>query len=86
MPSEEDVGSEIQTLLEEKLLLEVKSWETDLLEAGILDSLSLVQLLMHLEERFGFKVAMEELDIEDLRSIRSLARLVASKRRTCAAV
>src|SRR5438309_6385221 len=68
----------IQELFADKLLVEVDSLDTDLLEAGLLDSLALIQLLVHLEERFGVKIAVDELEIEDFRSITSIARLVAN--------
>jgi acyl carrier protein len=86
MLSEEGVASQVQALLAEKLFVTVESHETDLLAAGILDSLTLVQMLMHLEERFGLRVAMEDLEIEELRSIHAIARLVARQKRACAAV
>ena len=85
MLSEEDAASQVQALLSEKLFVTVESHETDLLAAGILDSLTLVQMLMHLEERFGLRVAMEDLEIEDLRSIHAIARLVARQKQTCSA-
>ena len=70
----------IRGLLSEKLLVEVDAPEADLLKAGILDSLALIQLLLHLEERFGVKIPLDELEIEDLRSISSIARLVENQR------
>jgi len=80
-----NLAHEIQALLSEKLLVNVESPATDLLATAILDSLTVVQLLTHLEEHFQFKVMMEELDIEDLRSIHSIARLVAAQKQTCGA-
>ena len=85
MLSEEDVASQVQALLAQKLFVMVESHETDLLAAGILDSLTLVQMLMHLEEHFGLRVAVEDLEIEDLRSIHAIARLVARQQRGGAA-
>jgi acyl carrier protein len=86
MLPEEELASEVQALLVEKLMAPVASLDTDLLEAGVLDSLTLVALLMNLEEHFGLKVVMEKLEVDDLRSIRSIARLVASQKRACATV
>lgn len=80
MRSDPDLIREIQTLFSDQLLTEVETPDADLLQAGILDSLKLVELLFHLEQRFGFTVAMEELDTEDFRSIHSMARLVAGRR------
>lgn len=79
MSSENDLAGGIRALLSEKLLVEVDSIEADLLKAGILDSLALIQLLAHLEERYGVRIPLEELEIEDLRSISSIARLVETQ-------
>ena len=68
--------SEISGLIAERLLVDVSAPEDDLLATGLLDSLSLIQLLASLEERFGIRVPLDELQIEDIRSIKSIARLV----------
>jgi len=72
-----DTIAEVQKLLSEKLFIEVDSPETDLLSTGLLDSLGLIQLLVHLEEKFGVRIALDEIEIEDLRSVASIAALVA---------
>jgi acyl carrier protein len=68
--------SEISGLIAEKLLVDVGAPEDDLLATGLLDSLSLIQLLASLEEHFAIKVPLDELQIEDIRSIKSIALLV----------
>lgn len=80
MAPDDDLAAEIQALLSEKLLVEVDSPDADLLETGSLDSLTLVQLLLHLEEHFDVRLALDELEIQDFRSIRSIARLVRAQR------
>jgi len=70
----------IGKLIAEKLLVEVHSPEDDLLATGVLDSLSLIELLLNLEQHFGMKIPLEELQIEDVRSVRSIANMVESKR------
>jgi acyl carrier protein len=77
MVSDAGLAGPIRALLAEKLLVEVESDDTDLLKTGLIDSLALIQLLLHLEERFGVKLALDELEIEDLRSVGSIARLLA---------
>jgi acyl carrier protein len=72
MPFEND----IRQVLSEKMFIEVASPDTDLLGTGLLDSLALIQLLVHMEETFGVKIALDEIEIEDLRSISSIATLV----------
>jgi acyl carrier protein len=72
--------SQIGRLMAEKLLVEVSSPDEDLLSAGIIDSLSLIQLLVNLEEYFEVRIPLEELQIEDLRSIESIAHLVENRK------
>jgi acyl carrier protein len=69
---------EIKALFSEKLLLQVDSPETDLLETGTLDSVVLVDLLLHLEQQFGFSVPMEDLDLEGFRCIAKIAEMVGN--------
>ena len=74
--SENGTAAAIRNLLSDTLLVEVDSTDADLLHAGLLDSLALIQLLLQLEERFGVKIPLDELEIEDLRSVSSIARMV----------
>jgi acyl carrier protein len=70
----------LKNIFAEKLLVEVDSPETDLLDSGILDSMAFVELLLNLESEFGFQVDMENLDMESFRSISSIAELVEGAR------
>ena len=70
---------EIAEVITKNLLVEVCSPEDDLLASGILDSLTLVQLLLDLEQRFRITIPLEQLEIDDFRSVTSLARLVHSR-------
>ena len=70
---------EIQTLFAEKLFVDVESPDTDLFQQGILDSMSLVELLLQLEQAYGFTVSIMDLDTEDIRTIRKIAELVSAR-------
>ena len=72
--------SEISELMRAKLLLDVKSPEQDLLDSGLLDSLTLVQLLLDLESRFGVAIPLEELELDDFRTLESIARLIQRRK------
>jgi acyl carrier protein len=78
--------SQIRTILSDKMLVEVDSPDADLLQTGLLDSLALIQLLLQLEDHFGTKIPVDELEIEDFRSITAIARLVANQKPVHAAV
>jgi methoxymalonate biosynthesis acyl carrier protein len=71
-----DTVNEVRKLLSEKLAIDVDSPDADLLGTGLLDSLGLIQLLVHLEEKFGVQISLAEIEIEDLRSVSSIAALV----------
>lgn len=65
-------------LFVESFHVEVPSSDTDLLETGILDSFQFVELLLGLEQRFGFRIKIENIDLDDLRTLARIARLVAA--------
>ena len=65
-------------LFVERFHVEVPSSDTDLLETGILDSFQFVELLAELEQRFGFRVRIEDMDLDDLRTLKRIARKVAA--------
>ncbi len=69
------VTEEIVRILCAQILTEVEP-DTDLIESGVLDSVGVVRLLAEIEEHFGVSLAIEDLGIEDIRSIASLAELV----------
>ena len=59
---------------------ETKLNNTDsFLEAGIVDSTGILELLMFIEETFGFEVMDEELLPDNFDSVERLARYVQSK-------
>jgi len=78
--SDQALLARLTGMFREKLHLEVPSPSTDLLEGGILDSLTLVDLLLHLEADFDFPVALETLDIDRFRTLESIAGAIAASR------
>ena len=66
------------TLFAESFHVEVPSSDTDLIETGILDSLQFVELLYQLEQHFGFRIKIDDIDLDDLRTLTRIARLVAA--------
>ena len=64
----------------DRLGIEIPSAEVDLLESGLLDSLTFVELLVMVEEKFGVAVDLAELELDDFRSVRSIAAFVQRER------
>ena len=81
MSGDHDVLPKITALFRDKLELDVPSPETDLLQRGLMDSLTFVDLLVHLEQEFGLTISVENLDVEDVRSLTRIADFVRSQRR-----
>ena len=77
---------EIQQLLgsifDEHFHIAMPAADVDLLEETILDSFQLVELLLQVERRSGLRVAIDEVDLDDLRTVGRLARLLAKSAAT----
>lgn len=52
------------------------SQDTDLFAAGVLDSLSIIQLITQLEKNFAFTFDFNDLKFENFRSLNDLQRLL----------
>jgi D-alanine--poly(phosphoribitol) ligase subunit 2 len=73
------IVADIQTFFADKMDGGVGSPDSDLLETGLLDSLGIVELLLHLEQTYGVELPIQEIEIDDLRSISSIAAMVRAK-------
>ena len=70
---------QITTLFSGTLNLDVPSIDTDLFETGILDSLAFVARLRALERRFGVATSLEDLEVDNFRSIARSADFVTAR-------
>ena len=66
----------VHSILTERMNLPVDHIDVDLFEDGVLDSLTFVDLLAQLEDEFQVEIAVEELELDALRTIRSIGDLV----------
>ena len=74
-----ELHNKITDIFSDKLNLEVPSIETDLFEDGLIDSLALVELLFALEHEFGMHISIENLAIENFKSIKKIAEFVVNQ-------
>jgi acyl carrier protein len=83
MPNNPPLTEQICNLFTDYLYVQVPSNDVDLIDAGLLDSLSLVDLLVRLEKEFGINVVMDQLDLDDFRTVDRIGdyvgRMVAAK-------
>jgi acyl carrier protein len=73
--------TELAALFADELHVTVPSPDTDLLATGRLDSVGLVELLLQLEKRFGVRVDIERLELDQLRSLAAITGFVAARLR-----
>jgi len=79
-PKEDTLLGEVHDLFLNSLSVEVPSPHEDLFKAGILDSMTLVQLIMLLESQFGLSLSLEDLDVAAFSTTAGIAQLVRQLR------
>lgn len=75
LPVQERIGQ----LILDAVHIEVPTADADLFETGVLDSLAFVELLLRLEREFGISIALEDLELDQFRSIARIAKFVAAR-------
>ena len=73
------IREKVMTILRDTMHLDVPSPDTDLVEAGLMDSLGLVDLLMQLEQNFGLVVSLDDLEVDHLRSASRIGAFVTEQ-------
>jgi len=79
MSDSRNLQRQLVRLFAEKLNVEVPSVQTDLIETGLVDSLTFVEFLAQLEAEFGLQVSLEDLEIDRFRTIARIADFVATR-------
>ena len=77
--SMEQLQSKLLEIFRDQLAIEVDDTESDLVKGGQLDSLAFVELLFQIEETFGLTIAVDALEIDQFRSVRSISEFVSQK-------
>ena len=80
MPSDAVLNDEVRRLFREVLTIDVPADDTDLIEGAILDSLALVELLFEIERRMGISLVLDDLEIENFRTVERIADVIGSAR------
>jgi acyl carrier protein len=73
----ENIVERLGALFVETFQIETPAADADLLEAGILDSLQFVELLVRLEEEFELRIKIDDIDLDDLRTLARMAQMIA---------
>ena len=78
MEAAPELRDRIGGVIRDALNIEVASHETDLIDGGLLDSLSLVTLIAELEQSFGIELPLDDFDLNDFRTVDRMARFIAA--------
>lgn len=76
----EELRARVEHILRDRLGILVPAPEANLLESGLMDSLSLVELLLALEGDLGIVVSWDTLEIEEFTSVSTIAHFVERSR------
>jgi acyl carrier protein len=71
--------AQIERLLSERVHIQAPSVDTDLMEAGLLDSLTLVELMSSLEEEFGIAISFDEIELDNFRTVARITEFVRER-------
>jgi methoxymalonate biosynthesis acyl carrier protein len=70
------VEERIRKILNDRLQIESPASDQDLFQEGILDSLSFVDMLVALEGEFSINIALDQVDLDDFRSITRICNYI----------
>ena len=69
----------VAEVFSQKLHVNVPSHSSDLFESGVLDSLQLVELLFQLELQFRVRISLDEMDLENFRTIERITVMLVNQ-------
>lgn len=72
-----DLTEQVSELLRTTVSIEVSSPDLDLIENGLLDSLTFVEILFSIEVTFGVEIGVGGFEIDDFRTVRKIADFVS---------
>ena len=70
----------VRLLIREALSVEVPDDDVDMIDAGLLDSIALVSMIAEIEHEFELELPLEDLDVDQFRSVDKIARMLAGLR------
>ena len=79
MSNATELRARIAQLFSDTVHRDVPSPDMDLFESGLLDSLSFVDLLVSLEREFGTTIGLDDLEVDNFRSIDRIASFLGDR-------
>ncbi len=83
MPSSSEIEQEHKTYILEEFLPEEDpedlTSDIELISTGILDSVSVIKVVAHVEEHYGIQIEAHEASVDNMNTIDGMVELVAGK-------
>jgi len=79
------IAKRVTDLVTDVLQTRIPAATTDLIDAGILDSLGFVELIARLEQEFDIRISLENVGIDQFRSIKAISAFVSGVPESAAA-
>lgn len=70
----------VEEIFLKELQVEVPGREADIIDTGLVNSLAFVRLLSSLEQEFQLQIELDELDLDDFRTVSSIVDFLERKR------
>jgi len=74
----DQLAQQICDLFETELDILISDVNTDLIEEGLLDSMILVDLIVHLETQFKIEIPVAKLEFDQFRTVTGIAHFLVS--------
>lgn len=79
MTTSNNLIAELLDVLPSELNIQIPAQDTDLLDEGIIDSFGLVNLMFLMERKWGIRVSVDKMDLDNLRSVERIAAFIESE-------
>ena len=79
MTRDAGVVERLTRIFPEVLHIDAPAIDTDLFDSGVLDSLAFVEVLLRLEQEFGVTVSLDDLELDNFRTLDRIAQFVAAR-------
>ena len=76
---ETDIKTSLTQFFRDQFKVELSSTSEDLIDAGVLDSLMLIEVVMFMETEFSVTTELDDLEMENFLTIDNMARFVAER-------
>ena len=79
MNGDHEIADRLARIFAEALHMEAPAIDTDLFDTGMLDSLAFVELLLRLEQDFGVSVSVDDLELDNFRTLGRIVGFVGAR-------